>query len=203
MEPARPARRHGRDGYRPGVPVSDLVRGRLPPDRRSGHRDALARAYNDWIADFCEAAPRRLFAAAMLPLAGHGPRRWRNCGGSPAIPCFRGAFIRPMFLEDHYFTEPLLRSAVGRAGTARAGRRSASDAGTVEPGMDLARTVLREDQADVSVKHRCRPAAAARSPAAAPACRALRSSPRSTSSAIRWRRSCPTGWTITCSSPRC
>ena len=23
-----------------------------------------------------------------------------------AIPCFRGAFIRPMFLEDHYFTHP-------------------------------------------------------------------------------------------------
>jgi predicted TIM-barrel fold metal-dependent hydrolase len=23
-----------------------------------------------------------------------------------AIPCFRGAFVRPMFLEDHYFTSP-------------------------------------------------------------------------------------------------
>ena len=29
---------------------------------------ALARAYNDWIADFCKAAPERLFAAAMVPL---------------------------------------------------------------------------------------------------------------------------------------
>ena len=29
---------------------------------------ALARAYNDWIADFCQAAPDRLFAAAMVPL---------------------------------------------------------------------------------------------------------------------------------------
>src|SRR5205823_3762877 len=29
---------------------------------------ALARAYNDWIAGFCSAAPERLFAAAMIPL---------------------------------------------------------------------------------------------------------------------------------------
>ncbi|MGH7053612.1 MAG: amidohydrolase family protein, partial [Stellaceae bacterium] len=29
---------------------------------------ALARAYNDWIADFCKPAPERLFAAAILPL---------------------------------------------------------------------------------------------------------------------------------------
>src|SRR5215470_16049426 len=29
---------------------------------------ALARAYNNWIVDFCKAAPDRLFAAAMVPL---------------------------------------------------------------------------------------------------------------------------------------
>ena len=29
---------------------------------------ALARAYNDWVSDFCQAAPDRLFAAAMIPL---------------------------------------------------------------------------------------------------------------------------------------
>jgi hypothetical protein len=29
---------------------------------------ALARAYNDWVIDFCKAAPLRLFAAAILPL---------------------------------------------------------------------------------------------------------------------------------------
>src|SRR5207302_1752825 len=28
---------------------------------------ALARAYNDWVTDFCKAAPERLFAAAVLP----------------------------------------------------------------------------------------------------------------------------------------
>lgn len=66
---------------------------------------ALARAYNDWIADFCAAAPERLFAAAMVPL--------QNLDFAIAeleriatIPCFRGAFIRPMFIENRYFTHP-------------------------------------------------------------------------------------------------
>lgn len=66
---------------------------------------ALARAYNDWIADFCQAAPDRLFAAAMLPLQDMDlalAELHRIAG----IRCFRGVFIRPMFLEDHYFTNP-------------------------------------------------------------------------------------------------
>jgi uncharacterized protein len=66
---------------------------------------ALARAYNNWIADFCAAAPGRLFAAAMLPLqnldyALEELRRVAN------IACFRAAFIRPMFIEGRYFTHP-------------------------------------------------------------------------------------------------
>jgi predicted TIM-barrel fold metal-dependent hydrolase len=66
---------------------------------------ALARAYNNWIADFCRAAPERLFAAAMIPLqnmdyAVEELKRVR------AIACFRGAFIRPMFVEGRYFTHP-------------------------------------------------------------------------------------------------
>ena len=36
--------------------------------RDPGVANALARAYNDWVADFCKAAPQRLFAAAILPL---------------------------------------------------------------------------------------------------------------------------------------
>ena len=36
--------------------------------RDPGVAYALARAYNDWVADFCKAAPQRLFAAAILPL---------------------------------------------------------------------------------------------------------------------------------------
>ncbi|MCE2392889.1 MAG: amidohydrolase [Proteobacteria bacterium] len=66
---------------------------------------ALARAYNDWMADFCSAAPERLFAAAMLPLQNldFAVEELRRAAGRP---CFRGAFLRPMFIEDRYFTHP-------------------------------------------------------------------------------------------------
>ena len=67
---------------------------------------ALARAYNDWIADFCKAAPDRLFAASMVPLQNidFAVEELRR---TAKIPCFRAAFIRPMFLEGHYFTHPI------------------------------------------------------------------------------------------------
>ena len=66
---------------------------------------ALARAYNNWIADFCQAAPDRLFAAAMVPLQNmdFAVEELRRIS---KISCFRGAFIRPMFIEGHYFTHP-------------------------------------------------------------------------------------------------
>ncbi|HEV8716487.1 MAG TPA: amidohydrolase family protein [Candidatus Binatia bacterium] len=66
---------------------------------------ALARAYNNWMAEFCRAAPDRLFAAAMIPLQNidYAVAELRRVS---IIPCFRGAFIRPMFLEGHYFTHP-------------------------------------------------------------------------------------------------
>jgi predicted TIM-barrel fold metal-dependent hydrolase len=66
---------------------------------------ALARAYNNWIADFCAAAPDRLFAAAMLPLQ-HMKFALEELRRISKISCFRGAFVRPMFLEDRYFTHP-------------------------------------------------------------------------------------------------
>jgi predicted TIM-barrel fold metal-dependent hydrolase len=66
---------------------------------------ALARAYNNWIADFCKAAPDRLFAAAMLPLQDMD-LAIEELQRISKISCFRGAFIRPMFLEGHYFTHP-------------------------------------------------------------------------------------------------
>jgi len=66
---------------------------------------ALARAYNNWIADFCKTAPDRLFAAAMIPLQNmdFALKELRRVS---KISCFRGAFIRPMFLEGRYFTHP-------------------------------------------------------------------------------------------------
>ena len=55
---------------------------------------AIARAYNDWLASYCAAAPRRLFGAAMLPLqdpaaAASELRRAVSELGFPA------AFVRP------------------------------------------------------------------------------------------------------------
>ena len=66
---------------------------------------ALARAYNNWLADFCQTAPARLYAAAMLPLQNmdFALEELRRVA---ALPHFRGAFIRPMFIEGHYFTHP-------------------------------------------------------------------------------------------------
>jgi len=66
---------------------------------------ALARAYNDWIAEFCHAAPDRLFAAAVLPLQNM-EFALEELQRIAKIPCFRGAFIRPMFVEGRYFTHP-------------------------------------------------------------------------------------------------
>jgi len=66
---------------------------------------ALARAYNNWIADFCTAAPERLYAAAMVPLQNMD-YALEELKRVSAIPCFRAAFIRPMFIEGRYFTHP-------------------------------------------------------------------------------------------------
>jgi uncharacterized protein len=66
---------------------------------------ALARAYNDWIADFCKAAPERLFATAILPLQNmdFALDELQRVAG---MPWCRAVFIRPMFLEDHYLNHP-------------------------------------------------------------------------------------------------
>jgi predicted TIM-barrel fold metal-dependent hydrolase len=140
---------------------------------------ALARAYNNWIADFCAAAPDRLFATAMVPLqnmdfAVEELQRAAN------IPCFRGAFLRPMFIEGRYFTHPSydpLWAELERSGLVAAVHPT--------PGLWRSRRSWR--------------AAAARPAAAAMARRARRFSPPPPRWAIRWRRSCRAGWTITCS----
>src|SRR6202007_1789472 len=66
---------------------------------------ALARAYNDWIVDFCKAAPQRLFAAAVLPLQDMD-FALEELGRVAGIPSVRAVFIRPMFIEDLYFNHP-------------------------------------------------------------------------------------------------
>jgi uncharacterized protein len=55
---------------------------------------AVARAYDDWLASYCRAAPRRLFGAAMLPLQDPvaAARELRRAVGELG---FVGAFVRP------------------------------------------------------------------------------------------------------------
>ncbi len=66
---------------------------------------ALARAYNHWIADFCQAAPDRLYAAAILPMQNM-EFALEELHRVVDIPCFRGVFVRPMFVEGRYLTHP-------------------------------------------------------------------------------------------------
>jgi predicted TIM-barrel fold metal-dependent hydrolase len=61
---------------------------------------ALARAYNDWIRDFCSAAPKRLIPVAVLPMqevsfAIRELERVAKLG-------FRAAFIRPAFFNHRF-----------------------------------------------------------------------------------------------------
>jgi predicted TIM-barrel fold metal-dependent hydrolase len=55
---------------------------------------ALARAYNDWLAGYCAAAPERLFGAAMLPLQDPDAsvRELRRACSELGFPA---AFVRP------------------------------------------------------------------------------------------------------------
>jgi predicted TIM-barrel fold metal-dependent hydrolase len=65
---------------------------------------ALARAYNNWAADFAAAAPERLFPAAILPLQSlyHALHELERA----AARGFKATFIRPAFYEDRYLNHP-------------------------------------------------------------------------------------------------
>ena len=64
---------------------------------------ALARAYNDWVADFAKAAPGRLFPAAVLPLqsVAFAVREAQRVAGLG----FKAAFIRPAFNQNRFPAE--------------------------------------------------------------------------------------------------
>lgn len=66
---------------------------------------ALARAYNDWLASYCAAAPDRLFGAAMVPMqdpvaAAEELRRAHVELGFPA------AFVRPNPINGKVVADP-------------------------------------------------------------------------------------------------
>jgi uncharacterized protein len=66
---------------------------------------ALARAYNNWIADFCRVAPDRLFAVAIIPLQNmdFALEELRRIA---KLSCFPAVFIRPAFIEGRYLNHP-------------------------------------------------------------------------------------------------
>ncbi len=55
---------------------------------------ALCRAYNNWLADYCAAAPERLIGVAMLPLADVEASVCELERAAEKLG-FRGAFVRP------------------------------------------------------------------------------------------------------------
>ena len=61
---------------------------------------AFARAYNDWVHDFCRAAPDRLFPAGWLPL--QNPEYTRQELERIAKMGFRVALIRPIDARGRY-----------------------------------------------------------------------------------------------------
>jgi predicted TIM-barrel fold metal-dependent hydrolase len=56
--------------------------------------DALCRAYNDWLADYCRTDPARLVGVAMLPLVDVDASV-RELERATTELGFRGAFMRP------------------------------------------------------------------------------------------------------------
>jgi predicted TIM-barrel fold metal-dependent hydrolase len=76
--------------------------------------EASCRVYNDWLADFCRAAPERLIGVAAMPMQDvrAAVRELERAAGSLGM---RGAFIRPnpcqnRALHDPYF-DPFWRAA--------------------------------------------------------------------------------------------
>ncbi len=65
---------------------------------------ALARAYNNWLADFCRAAPGRLYPVAVLPVqdVGFAIDEIRRVAGLG----FKACFIRPSFFQGRYLNHP-------------------------------------------------------------------------------------------------
>ena len=102
---------------------------------------ALARAYNDWIADFCKTAPDRLVCGGDGPAAEHG---LHGRGASPRRqdPMFPRR-IHPADVYRRALLHPsLLRSPLGRTGKPRNYCSGAFHDWIVESRMDVARAVF-------------------------------------------------------------
>jgi predicted TIM-barrel fold metal-dependent hydrolase len=77
-----------RDGIDAQVLYGDGAMGARDPELRS----VLIRAYNDWLAEFCAAAPERFIGQAIVPI--HDPEQAvREAERTASMPGLRGLFI--------------------------------------------------------------------------------------------------------------
>ena len=99
-------KRYGCDGRRPGVPVSDLVRRRIPSGRRS-RRGVRARARLQQLGrGFLQGRAGSTFRR----VDGSASRTWttrsRSCAAPRRCRASAAPSSGPMFIEGHYFTHP-------------------------------------------------------------------------------------------------
>ena len=140
--PAGPAGRHGRDRCGPGAAVSDLVRRGVLSGARSGCRLCAGPRLQRLDRRFLQVCAAAAFRRRDVAAAGHGLRAGGIAAGGAHVIVPRR--LHPADVHRRPLLEPsLLRPAVGGAGAARDHRGGAFDARAVEPGMDLARPVLR------------------------------------------------------------
>ena len=85
------------------------------------YASAIAKAYNDWLADYCKESPDRMFGAAMVAPHDVDGRRPRGPPGVEELG-LQGGVPRPGLREQPAVAPPRLRPAVGRD---RAPRRAA------------------------------------------------------------------------------
>lgn len=74
---------------------------------------ALSRAYNNWIYDFCGAAPERLFPVGVLPM--QDPSFAIKEAQRIAARGFKAAFIRPAFVHQQNFLSHRMYRPLWRA----------------------------------------------------------------------------------------
>ena len=97
---------------------------------------ALSRAYNNWIYDFCAAAPGRLFPVGVLPMqdpsfAIEEARRISARG-------FKAAFIRPAFdHQQNFLSHRMYPAPVAGTGRAEPYRRDPRVHGPYQSRMDF------------------------------------------------------------------
>ena len=72
----------------------------------------MARAYNDWLHEFCQENPERLLGAGMI-----SPFDVNDAVAETGATCglgFRAVFLRPNEVNGPQLARPVLRAALGR-----------------------------------------------------------------------------------------